>query len=368
MGSVTHLSPPAAAFNYQAPVAATPAPTYVQPVQPVKPIPGPMHVAAPSGCTGIILPGQSGLCGEDFNGSSSGSGKGSGSGYGSGASSGGANGLDSMTVGAADAAAKVQQMAAGMAFDYISGNQSAIDSTIANGASQIGQTAASITGSRLDDLRYYFDVNNAYVLKKLQILLLPYRHAEWERKTTTSDQGEMTPRPPSQDPNAPDLYMPLMALTTYILVAGFISGADGRFTPEVLASTASTGLAIVILEVVLMKLAIYLLQSEGLSIPVLDLASCSGYKFVAVVLVLLTKTIAGTIAGYIAMAVAGASIGTFMAKTIRQCLMQGSGFTPGFVTDGMGSPGRSERRKKQLYSLLSVALLQPLFFLYLSCV
>ena len=45
-----------------------------------------------------------------------------------------------------------------------------------------------------------------------------------------------------------DLYLPLMSYVTYILVAGFVSGADGRFTPEVLASTATTGFVIVCLE------------------------------------------------------------------------------------------------------------------------
>jgi len=261
-----------------------------------------------------------------------------------------------------DAAAKMQQMAAGVALDYMAG-RTPLDGSLASGAvSSLNQAAASFTGSRLDTLRYYFDVNNAYVLQKLQILLLPYRHADWERK---GDAGQAAP--PSQDANAPDLYLPLMGLVTYILVAGFVSGADGRFTPEVLASTASTGMAIVLLEVVLIKLTLYLLQAEGSVAPALELASCSGYKFMAAVLVLLTNTVAGSVAGYVAIAVASANIGTFMVNTIRQCLAQGSGFTPGFMTDGMGSPG-SEKRKKQLYSLLGVAALQPFFFWYLSSV
>ena len=65
-------------------------------------------------------------------------------------------------------------------------------------------------------------------------------------------------------------------------------------------------------------------------------------------------------------AVSGAAIGMFMMKTIQQCLVQGSGFSPGFMTNGMGSPGRSEKRKKQMYSLVGVACLQPLLFWYLS--
>ena len=107
-------------------------------------------------------------------------------------------------------------------------------------------------------------------------------------------------------------------------------------------------------------------QSEGPAPPFLDVASCSGYKFIAAVLVLLVKTTFGTMAGYVAIAAAGANIGTFMVKTIQQCLVQGSGFTPGFMTEGMGSPGRTDRRKKQTYGLLGIAGLQPFFFWYLS--
>jgi len=322
----------------------------MQPAQ-VQP-PAPLPVASmPTGYTGkVFVPGQGGCGG--------GRGGGSVSGGGDPAS------LDAMASGAADAAAKVQQMAAGVALDYISGRGS-LEGSLTDGASHVGKVAETLAGSRLAMLRFYFDVNNAYVIKKLQILLLPYRHPDWERKAVPGKEG-IALRPPSEDPNAPDLYLPLMALTTYILVAGFVSGADGRFTPEVLASTASTGVAIILLEVILIKLALYLLQSEGTSVPALDLASCSGYKFVAAVFVLLTKELGGTLAGYAAIALAGGSIGTFMAKTLRQCLLQGSGFTSGFVSEGLGSPGRSERKKRQFYSLLGVGLLQPLLFWYLS--
>ena len=84
---------------------------------------------------------------------------------------------------------------------------------------------------------------------QLKILLLPYRHKDWERGTVTASGGQYAPKPPSEDVNAPDLYLPLTSYVTYILVAGFYSGADGRFTPEVLGMTASSGLVIVCLEV-----------------------------------------------------------------------------------------------------------------------
>ena len=55
-----------------------------------------------------------------------------------------------------------------------------------------------------------------------------------------------------------------------------------------------------------------------------------------------------------------------MAKTVHQSLLDASGFAPGFMTEGVGSPGRNEKKRKQNYGLMGVALLQPLFFWYLS--
>ena len=71
-------------------------------------------------------------------------------------------------------------------------------------------------------------------------------------------------------------------------------------------------------------------------------------------------------AGWAAIALGGASIGTFMVKTLRQALVAGSGsFTPGFVTEGMGSPGRKEQKKKQNYMLYAVAVAQFPFLWWL---
>jgi hypothetical protein len=39
---------------------------------------------------------------------------------------------------------------------------------------------------------------------------------------------------PMMDENAPDLYIPLMAFITYILVTGYAKGTKNSFTPEVL--------------------------------------------------------------------------------------------------------------------------------------
>ena len=252
------------------------------------------------------------------------------------------------------------------------------------------------------------------------------------------------PQPPCVDANAPDLYLPLMSFVTYMLVAGFVSGADGRFTPEVLASSGSFGLFMVIFEVCLIKLMLYLLNATGqagladlavcaprranhprrawtpsrrLGAPVarvfrwlclrsarllLDprgmyvlyvyvcvcvcarvcvrvwwlslggagrgLASCAqataGYKFFFAVVVVLSYAFGGRAAGYVAIGLGGANMGTFFWHTLQQCMIEPGGVALGFMHEA-GSPSKTEKKKKQTYSLLVIALLQPLWFWWL---
>jgi len=238
----------------------------------------------------------------------------------------------------------MQQVAAGMAMNYLGGSLTTAEAA-----------AATYTGSKLAALRYYFQVDNTYVIQKLRVLAIPYRHPEWERATMNGDaSGQM--QPPKGDVNAPDLYIPLMAFITYILLVGFAAGASGSFTPELLGMTASSGIVILVLEVTAIKLAFYLLQ--GSRATFLDLLSCSGYKFLCFVLTMIFRLVLGSTAGYVVMTISSASIGTFMVKTLRQCFADSNGFTPGFMTEGIGSPGRKEKRKMQNYSLIGVGVLQ----------
>uniref|UniRef100_A0A915PXR2 Protein YIF1 n=1 Tax=Setaria digitata TaxID=48799 RepID=A0A915PXR2_9BILA len=119
-----------------------------------------------------------------------------------------------------------------------------------NAAKQIGGQFASEQKERLTkylsafQLKYYFAVNNAYVGKKLALLLFPFFHRDWVVRYDSSD----SPVPPRSDVNAPDLYIPLMAYVTYILVSGFVLGTQKRFTPEQLGIITTNALAYLVFE------------------------------------------------------------------------------------------------------------------------
>lgn len=91
--------------------------------------------------------------------------------------------------------------------------------------------------------------------------------------------------PPRDDLNSPDMYIPMMALITYILLSTVLAGIRGSFHPEILGSITSTALAVIIFEIIVLKLAMYMLSISNDS-QLLDLVAYSGYKFVGVIVTL----------------------------------------------------------------------------------
>ncbi|TPX56072.1 hypothetical protein PhCBS80983_g04798 [Powellomyces hirtus] len=163
-------------------------------------------------------------------------------------------------------------------------------------------------------LKYYFNVSNSYVLNKIRLLLFPFRHQSWTRLVRRSEQsGQMEGyKPPREDLNAPDLYIPVMTFVTYILLVGIRLGLDDAanaaaaggkfdptqiekkmsksFSPDILGMTGTTAFFIVFFEVLCFKLGFYLLNVTT-DVPFLDLVSYSGYKFLGVITALVAKII-----------------------------------------------------------------------------
>lgn len=170
-------------------------------------------------------------------------------------------------------------------------------------------------------LKHYFNVSNSYVLHKLRLVLFPWRHRPWSRAHRHPGGGRaggVTPggrssmddaggayagmadpqsmnggskfsegfAPPREDVNSPDLYIPAMAVVTYVLLVSVIRGLDARFHPEELGMSLTKALAIVFFEFVMVKLGCYLLNIQG-EHTIIDLFAYSGYKFIGVILTLL---------------------------------------------------------------------------------
>ena len=135
-------------------------------------------------------------------------------------------------------------------------------------------------------LKHYFNVSNSYVVNKLWLVLWPWRHRPWSRQQRLSSNGQDGYfLPPREDINSPDMYIPLMAFVTYILLRTLLAGVRGAFHPELLGLTATTAFAVVIFEILGLKLGCYLLSISNES-QLLDLVAYSGYKFVGIIVTL----------------------------------------------------------------------------------
>lgn len=89
---------------------------------------------------------------------------------------------------------------------------------------------------------------------------------------------------PSFDQNAPDLYLPLMTLITYVLLSAVLYGTAGQFNPEVIPDVTTKCFVTQILEVLAIRFGFYLMQAP---VALLDLFSYTGYKYLGLCLNLL---------------------------------------------------------------------------------
>jgi len=191
-------------------------------------------------------------------------------------------------------------------------------------------------------LKHHFNVSNTYVIRKLRLVLFPWMHKPWARRVRRSEQGQSEWQPPREDINSPDLYIPSMALVTYILLAALQSGLQERFHPEVLGQSASRALAVVLLDFVFVKMGCYFLNVQGPS-QVVDLIAYGGYKFVGVILTLMAgflslgRTVYGLVFMYSFFANA-----FFLLRSLRSVVLPDAINTPANV--GTLNPAQRRRR------------------------
>lgn len=70
-------------------------------------------------------------------------------------------------------------------------------------------------------------MTNEYVLRKMVIVLFPFTVKEegWKRQVSydmTAGGDPNAPNTPRSDVQAPDLYIPLMSLVTFLIVSGCV--------------------------------------------------------------------------------------------------------------------------------------------------
>jgi len=159
-------------------------------------------------------------------------------------------------------------------------------------------------------LKYYFAVDNSYVSRKLKLLLFPFLHSDWSIRYSHNE-----PVQPRLELNAADLYIPSMAFVTYILVVGYVLGMQDRFSPEVLATTSSSALTSLILEILVIWVTTTVM-SINTTLAKWDFLAFSMYKYVGMIVCLLMGLISGTVY-YATLAYSAAALALFLFRTLH---------------------------------------------------
>lgn len=195
-------------------------------------------------------------------------------------------------------------------------------------------------------LKYYFAVDTVYVGKKLGLLVFPFVHQDWQVR-----YQQDAPVAPRFDVNAPDLYIPVMAFITYILVAGLALGTQSRFSPDSLGLQASSALAWLLLEVLLILLSLYLV-TVSTDLSTIDLLAFAGYKYVGMIIGLLSGLLFGRTGYYVVLSWCCLSIFVFMIRTLRLKLLSEAAAEGVLV--------RGARNQLRMYLTMGIAAAQPL--------
>ncbi|ORX58967.1 hypothetical protein DM01DRAFT_251222 [Hesseltinella vesiculosa] len=206
-------------------------------------------------------------------------------------------------------------------------------------------------------LRHYFNVNNVYVVNKLKLLLFPWKHSPWTRSITRTETGQMGGyKPPREDINSPDLYIPVMAIVTYVLVCGLVTGQKGSFHPNNLYASGSTAVAIVFFEILFTRLGCYFMNIP-FEASIMDLVAYYSYKFVGIIFTDLTKLMSGPgWHSWVIFVYTGLSIGFFLLRSMRYVILPEASAGPSTL---------NPQRKRRMWFLLVIAGLQLVYMFFL---
>ncbi|OKL63144.1 hypothetical protein UA08_01355 [Talaromyces atroroseus] len=231
-------------------------------------------------------------------------------------------------------------------------------------------------------LKHYFNVSNSYVLRKISLVLFPWYHKPWSRQqtrmATAGPDGQLQQQhyasvflPPRDDLNSPDMYIPTMAFVTYILLCTVMAGLRGSFHPELLGSITTTALAVVVFEILCLKVAMYILSISNDS-QLLDLVAYSGYKFVGIIVTLLGAGIItpgrGTASwvGWVVFIYTFLANAFFLLRSLKYVLLPDSTGDVPMRAGTMHTVARSQRNRRTQFLFIYSYVVQFIFMWVLS--
>lgn len=202
----------------------------------------------------------------------------------------------------------------------LGGTQLPLDPMVTNmamtyGADIVNQKKKEVEGMldkyvSVGQLKYYFAVDNSYVTSKLRLLLFPFIHNDWSIRYNQDE-----PVQPRFELNAADLYIPSMAFVTFLLAVGYVLGLQDRFSPEVLATTASSALTALVLEILVVYISITVMAITT-TLAKWDFLAFSMYKYVGMICCIFVGLVGGK-AYYLCLAYTAAALALFLFRTLH---------------------------------------------------
>nr|CAG4636404.1 EOG090X0ATU [Eubosmina coregoni]SVE69979.1 EOG090X0ATU [Eubosmina coregoni] len=240
---------------------------------------------------------------------------------------------------------------------------------VANAALQYGQSMVGQAKDKIDQelnkyvsasrVKYFFSVDTVYVIKKLILLMFPFTHADWSIKYNP-DQ----PVQPRYELNAPDLYIPVMAFVTYVLMGGVSLGIQERFSPEALGLQASTAMVWAILEVLVIVISLYIMNVQT-RLSTFDILAYSSYKYVGMIVAIVVTFVLPS-AYHLTLAYVSIAIMFFLIRSLKVQILPEPQQQQQHDPYGHNTSGSGEGSKRRTYLLLLMAAIQPFMMWWLT--
>ncbi|KAI5190396.1 protein transport protein YIF1 [Nematocida minor] len=207
------------------------------------------------------------------------------------------------------------------------------------GASYINR---AVSFSRFDSVRRYFQIDNAYLLRKLFLIVYPYNGNMWQKYTDRDI--------PSVSIGHPDLYIPLMAIITYVLCIACEMEVQGKFRPETLGKITTKSLLLALLETAVIKAASFFFDSTSLDISVI--LSFIGYKYVTITIMKIISTLFPIMLSKMSSIFLTISFALFLGKSLKYFLIS--------------NDHEITIKKRKMYFLFSIVILESILLLALK--
>ena len=137
--------------------------------------------------------------------------------------------------------------------------------------------------------------------------------------------------PPRQDVNAPDMYIPVMALWTYCLLVGVALFAGKSFKPEILYSTVTSAIGAWMVHALMLKMLLWMLGISSTA-AFSELTAYAGYPFVVACVVLLAHLVLGRMGYHVVWAYGSLCMAIFLVRTMKRVIfLESSHYSESFI-------------------------------------